>query len=124
MEEAREPTAHEVEGLRVELVELVRTLRSQLDASADAARPVTLDQTAVGRLSRMEAMQSQAVARATRQALSVRIEQCDAALQAIERGEYGICRKCEEPIGVRRLRAKPEAPFCLGCQRGADRRQE
>ena len=40
----------------------------------------------------------------------------------IGRGGYGFCRKCEEPIASKRLRARPEAPFCLECQRGADRR--
>ena len=99
-----------------------RDLVSQLDSSASAAKPVKLDQTAVGRLSRMDSMQSQAMATAARQAMAIRLNQCKAALQAVERGEYGFCRRCEEPVGPKRLSAKPEAPFCLNCQRNADRR--
>jgi DnaK suppressor protein len=123
MTEAKELTAPQIEALREKLEALARDLRFQLDASADAAKPVLLDQSAVGRLSRMDSMQSQAMALAARQAASIRLDQCKAALEAIEQGSYGSCRRCEEPIGEKRLGAKPEAPFCLECQRGADRRQ-
>ena len=122
MEEAAELTSSQIEALRAALEELERDLGYQLNATAGAAKPVKLDQTAVGRLSRMDSMQSQAMANAAREATKTRLHQCNAALQAVERGEYGFCRLCEEPIGVKRLSAKPEAPFCLQCQRGADRR--
>ena len=122
MKEAAELTTSQIEALRASLERLKRDLNSQLDANAGAAKPVKLDQTAVGRLSRMDSMQSQAMANAARQAMTTRLNQCSAALQAVEQGEYGFCRMCEEPIGVKRLSAKPEAPFCVKCQRGADRR--
>lgn len=122
MTDADELTESEIETQRVELEELKVELAAQLTANADTAKPVKLDPTSVGRLSRMDSMQSQAMAQAARQGLLVRLSQCDTALQAIERGEYGLCRLCEEPIGAKRLGAKPEAPFCLECQRGADRR--
>jgi DnaK suppressor protein len=122
MEEGRELSTSQIQVLRAELEELERDLRLQLDSGADAAKPVKLDQTAVGRLSRMDSMQSQAMVNAARDAMKIRLDQCRAALQAVQQGEYGFCRRCEEPIGVKRLTAKPEAPFCLQCQRGADRR--
>jgi DnaK suppressor protein len=50
----------------------------------------------------------------------VALARCNVALSTFDRGEYGLCRKCEEPIGYRRLSAKPEAPFCLECQRAVD----
>jgi len=110
----------EAETLRKELVALVAELEDTLRASAASAAPVVLDQSSVGRLSRMDAMQQQAIAKATRHKAQLRLTQCKAALSAFDRDEYGLCRKCEEPIGYRRLSAKPEAPFCLECQRGAD----
>jgi DnaK suppressor protein len=122
VEDAEELTALEIETLRTALGQLKLDLGTQLEMSAGAAKPVQLDQTAVGRLSRMDSMQNQAMVQAARQATLIRLAQCNHALQAIERGEYGLCRMCEEPIGAKRLNAKPEAPFCLACQRGADRR--
>lgn len=110
----------ECETLRGRLVDLVAELEGALRTSAESAAPVVLDQSSVGRLSRMDAMQQQAMAKATRQKTQLRLTQCKVALSAFDRDEYGVCRKCEEPIGYRRLSAKPEAPFCLECQRGAD----
>ncbi len=108
--------------LRARLVELVAELSAALHANATSADPVVLDQSSVGRLSRMDAMQQQAMAKATREKARLRLGQCKVALSAFDRDEYGECRKCEEPIGYRRLSAKPEAPFCVHCQRGADDR--
>lgn len=115
-------TADQVHQKRAELAQLVDELRGQLSAAADAARTVELDQTAVGRLSRVDSMQRQAMAQASRRAIEVRIQQCQAALAALDRGDYGICQNCEEPIGDKRLEVRPEAPLCIACQRGADRR--
>jgi DnaK suppressor protein len=110
----------QAETLREQLVELVAELENTLRGSAESAAPVVLDQSSVGRLSRMDAMQQQAMAKATRAKAQLRLAQCKVALSTFDRGEYGLCRKCEEPIGYRRLCAKPEAPFCLECQRDAD----
>ena len=113
-----ELTKEEAEELRLRLLALIAELESGLRASASSAAPVALDQSSVGRLSRMDAMQQQAMAKATREKAQLRLGQCKRALSAFERHEYGVCRKCEEPIGFRRLFAKPEAPFCMDCQRG------
>lgn len=110
----------ELSALHEQLLGLIAELEESLRASADAAAPVVLDQASVGRLSRMDALQQQAMAKATRRQTELRLTQCKVALSAFERDEYGLCRKCEEPIGYRRLCAKPEAPFCVSCQRGAD----
>lgn len=110
----------EAKALQTKLVALVTELEESLHASAAAAAPVVLDQSSVGRLSRMDAMQQQSMAKATRQKAQLRLTQCKVALSSFEREAYGLCRKCEEPIGYPRLSAKPEAPFCLACQRGAD----
>lgn len=120
MNDVDELTHREAETLREQLVQLVADLEENLRVNASSADPVVLDQSSVGRLSRMDAMQQQAMAKATREKARLRLTQCKVALSAFERDEYGLCRKCEEPIGYRRLSAKPEAPFCVECQRGAD----
>jgi DnaK suppressor protein len=47
-----------------------------------------------------------------------------AALSRIEHGDYGVCLNCEEEIGLKRLKALPWTPLCIGCQEQEDRRQE
>lgn len=81
----------------------------------ESARPVELDQTSIGRLSRMDAMQSQAMAVAAKQRRQVQLTRIAAALERIDEGEFGICAACDEDIPIRRLEIDPAAPFCINC---------
>ncbi|PLX84993.1 MAG: hypothetical protein C0618_10960 [Desulfuromonas sp.] len=101
--------------LRADLVTLIDQLRDLLAASESGCRPVGLDQP-IGRLSRMDALQQQQMAQATRQKHELRLGLAQQALTLLERGTYGDCRRCEEPVGYARLKARPETPFCLECQ--------
>ena len=104
------------EELAAALRELARELPRALELTEQGTATVELDQQSVGRLSRMDEMQRQAMAKSGRRSLELRLQQVRAALEAIERGTYGECRECEEPIGYARLRARPESGFCLECQ--------
>ena len=46
---------------------------------------------------------------------SDRLENINAALQRIERGDYGICVKCRKEIDPKRLDAEPTAMTCMDC---------
>lgn len=97
------------------LAALLEELSQAVNLAEEGAKPVDLDQP-IGRLSRMDAMQQQAMAKATRAKAKIRLAQVRLALEAMVGGEYGYCRRCEEPIGVGRLRSRPETPFCVECQ--------
>lgn len=43
------------------------------------------------------------------------VKRIDAALQRIEDGDYGVCRKCGEDISAERLKLLPDTPFCKRC---------
>ena len=81
-----------------------------------AIDPVELDQGRVGRLTRMDAMQQQSMVQANRRTAQTRLTRIEAALRRYDGDEYGLCVECEEEIGYARLKAQPEAPFCIGCQ--------
>jgi DnaK suppressor protein len=96
----------------------------QLDSDSDQARnPVTLDQTSVGRLSRMDAMQGQAMAEATHQRRLAELRRIDAALRRLEHGDYGQCLACEEPIPEARLAFDPTATLCIACAEARERQR-
>lgn len=88
----------------------------RLDALSEEGRaPVTLQQDSVGRLSRMDAMQQQAMAQAEerrRQAERTRIR---AALERLEEGEWGYCVACGEEIAEGRLGNDPSVARCVSC---------
>lgn len=81
----------------------------------EAAEAVDLDQTRVGRLSRMDALQGQAMATAGQQRATLQLRRISAALARLEAGDYGYCAACGEVIDPRRLDADPAAPLCIAC---------
>ncbi|EEA92827.1 transcriptional regulator, TraR/DksA family [Pseudovibrio sp. JE062] len=76
---------------------------------------VTLDQQSVGRLSRMDAMQRQAMAQANDRQRARELQRIDGALQRIKEEEYGFCLECGEDIPEARLRVDPAALYCVSC---------
>jgi DnaK suppressor protein len=86
-----------------------------LSINENDSKPVVLDQAAVGRVSRGDAMQMQQMAlessrRRERQLIGVK-----QALLRLEKQSYGICVDCEEVINVRRLEIDPTAIRCIKC---------
>lgn len=96
---------------------LLRARREELreleDVAKDSVKTVTLDQQSVGRLSRMDAMQAQAMAQETARRRQIGLQKIDAALARIEEGEYGYCAVCGEPIAKKRLDLDPAAATCV-----------
>jgi len=88
----------------------------QLQQEAKAGcEPVALDQTCVGRLSRMDAMQSQAMNLEAQRRRKVELIRLEAALISINNGGYGECEDCGELIASGRLMLDPAAQFCIQC---------
>lgn len=79
---------------------------------------VELDQQAVGRLSRQDALQSQAMARATHARRDVERRRLRAALERIRDGEFGACEDCGDDIAEGRLALDPGITRCISCANG------
>ena len=101
---------------------LLDALEAQLDAEdalgKEAQGTVTLDQQAVGRLSRQDALQAQEMAKATQVRRDQQRLRLKAARHRIADGEYGYCTECGEEIPARRLQLDPTLPTCVSCARG------
>lgn len=93
---------------RVQLGDLIAGAREQV-------RPVELDQTRVGRLSRVDALQDQAMARETERRRQIDLQRVDAALERIDDGNFGYCVLCGEPIPIKRLAFDPAFTTCISC---------
>ena len=89
------------------------------ETTASARQPVELDQTSVGRLSRMDALQVQAMQMETERRRHQELQRIDAALARIEDGEFGYCAVCGEDIEAKRLEHDPTVPACITCARGS-----
>lgn len=108
----------ETDRFRRRLEQELAALAEEDEARASERAAVALDQQMVGRLSRMDAMQQQAMARAASERRRARIARIRAALRRIEEGEFGYCPDCGEEIEPARLAQDPTVPLCLSCARG------
>ncbi|MBD3867589.1 MAG: TraR/DksA C4-type zinc finger protein [Acidobacteria bacterium] len=120
MEDLTEKQAAE---LQARLTVLRDELTALLASTLESTRPISLDEP-IGRLTRMDAMQQQSMSTANRQQTDLRLRQVEQALGLARRGDYGLCRRCEDPIGYARLSARPESPYCLTCQDEIDRKTQ
>ncbi|MCW8943459.1 MAG: TraR/DksA family transcriptional regulator [Sedimenticola sp.] len=92
--------------------------------TADAAtETVELDQTRVGRLSRMDALQQQAMSQENRRRRSNELVRITKALSRIKAGDYGYCVECGELIAENRLAVDPAQPLCIACASARENRQ-
>lgn len=96
----------------------LKALDAEDAAGLDGQKTVELDQQAVGRLSRMDALQNQAMAQAQARRRGAERQRINAALQRLAEEEYGFCTDCGEEIEPARLAVDPSILKCLDCMRG------
>jgi len=105
----------DLDAARKELLARRDELLALSEISAESRGAVALDQQSVGRLSRMDAMQTQAMAKANERQRRMELSRIEAALRRIDEDEYGYCQRCGEEIAPERLRVDPAASFCVDC---------
>ena len=97
------------------LLEQRASLLSVAQTATEAAQTVELDQSRVGRLSRMDALQEQAMSQERLRRRERELVSIAAALKRIELNEYGDCIECGEAIAEARLAFNPSVALCLRC---------
>ncbi len=105
----------DVDKFRNMLIARQHELERLSEISADQRGTVELDQASVGRLSRIDAIQQQAMALANERNRTLELERIKAALARIEDGEYGYCITCGEEIAAKRLAFDPSIATCVDC---------
>ncbi|MDJ0777282.1 MAG: TraR/DksA family transcriptional regulator [Gammaproteobacteria bacterium] len=114
--------ARQLESLRSALEKRRGELELLLRSGTDASAPVTLDQQSVGRVSRIDAIQQQQMARASQQQARQTLRRVELALGRMADGDYGYCQHCGETIAYARLEAQPFASLCVDCQQNSETR--
>ncbi|MDH5325701.1 MAG: TraR/DksA C4-type zinc finger protein [Gammaproteobacteria bacterium] len=107
--------AQELERLRCQLLQKQEQLLALDKTNKEASQTVELDQTRVGRLSRMDALQGQAMSQEAGRRRSQELQKIQTALTRMDAGEYGFCLRCEEPVHKARLEVDPAATLCIQC---------
>lgn len=105
----------QLKKFQIQLEERIAALKAETDGSAEQRKIVALDQQSVGRLSRMDALQQQAMAQATERRRRAEIAKAETALLAMSGDEFGYCRECGEPIELERIQHDPALSLCFSC---------
>jgi DnaK suppressor protein len=105
----------DVERIRSQLKKRRGEILERESATKEAREPVELDQARLGRLSRMDALQSQALAQDVERRRKIELQRIDAALVRIAAGDYGYCLNCGEEIPLARLEFDPAVATCIDC---------
>lgn len=100
---------------REQLLLRQRELEALSEISSQSREAVQLDQSSVGRVSRIDALQQQAMALATGRNRERDLQRIKTALLRLDQGEYGACITCGEDIADKRLRFDPAVPTCVDC---------
>jgi len=108
-------TSEQVEERREELLRERARLERTMKSTAEGSRPVEADQSTMGRLSRMDALQQQSLTADLHSREQARHAQITDALERIDQGTYGVCSSCSNPIPYGRLLVFPEARTCATC---------
>lgn len=109
----------QISGYKKRLIELRGELTRLNQVTADSRKPVALDQTSVGRLSRMDAMQAQAMQLETGRRRELELQRIESALVRIDTDDFGYCITCGEDIEDKRLAHDPTLPTCIACAKAS-----
>jgi DnaK suppressor protein len=109
---------NDIDQFRCLIEERLLDLQAEDALGQEGQKTVELDQQSVGRLSRMDALQNQAMARATQGRRNAEASRLKFALKRMDEGEYGYCEDCGEQIAPGRLIFDPAATRCISCASG------
>ena len=105
----------QIQAFRNILIKNREILTTAIEGETESSKTVKLDQSTMGRLSRMDALQGQAMTKETKQRHEEGLRKISSALSRIESGDYGYCLKCDELISTARLEVDPAASLCISC---------
>lgn len=114
----------DLESFRLRLSAELNEARETLAQAGLSAGTVALDQASVGRLSRMDALQQQAMALGLQERMGVRIRRIEAALARLDAERFGKCCQCGSDVEPARLQADATTVFCANCQEDREEQRE
>ena len=91
------------------------TLKNLIVSAKNSTEVVELDQTKIGRLSRMDAIQRQSMAIEMERRREVDLRRIEAAIERLKSGDFGCCITCDEEIPLKRLEFDPASTTCVAC---------
>lgn len=100
--------------IKARIEEEIQSTIQTISLYEEMTKPVAPD-VAIGRVSRMDAINNNAVTESALRQSKLKLSQLEYVLQNIDNKDFGICRNCKAPIPIERIIIKPESSFCVRC---------
>jgi len=100
------------------IVSQIGELEQEIESLKANTAPVEPDR-AIGRLTRMDAIQAKEINEAVLRRAKLKLSKLRNALGRLENPDFGDCSVCEEPIPMERMRLLPESTRCVECATGS-----
>lgn len=100
--------------MKKKIEEAIEAQRVLIASLSETSKPVAPDN-AIGRLSRMEALNDRAVSEASLNAARHKLSRLETAHGKVDQPDFGICVSCDNPIPPGRILLMPEATRCVLC---------
>ena len=100
--------------LKQKIEEAIEAQKVLIASLSETSKPVAPDN-AIGRLSRMEALNDRAVSEASLHAARHKLSRLETALGKVDQPDFGLCVSCDQPIPPGRIVLMPEATRCVPC---------
>lgn len=100
--------------LKQKIIDTIRQTREEIRHLEDATQPIS-PENAIGRISRMDAINNKSVSEATLRSAKKKLSNLEAALTKVDQTDFGICVRCRQPIPPARLMFMPQSNRCVRC---------
>ncbi len=107
-------TSEERQELKRGIEEAIEAQKTLIASLSETSKPVAPDN-AIGRLSRMEALNDRAVSEASLNAARLKLSRLETALGKVDQADFGLCVSCDNPIPPGRILLMPEVTLCVPC---------
>lgn len=100
--------------LQAIIEEEIAVVGGEIENLEELVKPVAPD-SALGKLSRMDAIRTQNMNKATLNLAKAKLTKLKNALENIDDPDFGSCSNCGESIPLERLKLMPESTLCVAC---------
>lgn len=94
----------------------IQKTKNLISEYAELTKPVE-PENAIGRVSRMDAIQNKSVTEAALRKTREKLENLEYALTKVDEQDFGLCVKCKQPILLGRILIMPQSRTCVSCSR-------
>lgn len=104
------------EEVKVLILKEIEKTRKTVEEYTELTRPVSPD-VAIGRVSRMDAINNKSVVEASLRQAREKLDKLNYVLSRVDHPDFGLCKRCGNPIPPGRIIIRPESVYCVNCAR-------